>query len=289
MALSKPRTLFGVHSVSPYSRTTGQPYGMARVVQGSTFSLEGDTIKLFGGSLRFPWQVEDGDINASLNFSVSEYPNWLFQLFGGKAPTQGAAEPSGNVTALTDLSGTSVVNAAGLLASITTTTSADLKMGKYVVKATASDAVAIYCISDVDFGRGADAEFVDDALIIDTWTGITANATHLVPNFGITLTAGASAPAMTIGDTASFDVRPINTFNREVVIGGISDEFPEFGCVVYCQKSGSGAVFEIDAYKMKAIGIGLGSERKAFGTNEYTAEASYDSVKNGVMKIREIE
>lgn len=289
MALSKPRTLFGVHSVSPYSRTTGQPYGMARVVQGSTFSLEGDTIKLFGGSLRFPWQVEDGDINASLNFSVSEYPNWLFQLFGGKAPTQGSPEASGNVSALTDLNGTSVVAAAGLLASITTTTAADLKMGKYLVKATASDAVAIYCISDVDFGRGADAEFVDDALIIDTWTGITTGSTHLVPNFGITLTAGGSATAMTIGDTASFDVRPINTFNREVVIGGISDEFPEFGCVVYCQKSGSGAVFEIDAYKMKAIGIGLGSERKAFGTNEYTAEASYDSVKNGVMKIREIE
>lgn len=289
MALSKPRTLFGVHSVSPYSRTTGQPYGMARVVQGSTFALEGDTIKLFGGSLRFPWQVEDGDINASLNFSVSEYPNWLFQLFGGKAPTQGSAETSGNVSALTDLNGTSVVAAAGLLASITTSTAADLKMGKYVVKATASDAVAIYCISDVDFGRGTDAEFSDDALVIDTWTGISTGATHVVPNFGITLTAGGSATNMTVGDTATFDVRPINTFNREVVIGGISDEFPEFGCVVYAQKSGSGAVFEIDAYKMKAIGLGLGSERKAFGQNEYTAEASYDSVKNGIMKIREIE
>jgi len=289
MALSQPRTLFGVHSITPYSRRDGLPFGTARVLQGSTFKLEGDTIELKGGSNRFSWQVEDGDINATLAFTVSEYPNWLFQLFGGKAPTQGSAEPSGGVSAMADKYGTSVVAATGLLATVTVTTDADLKMGKYVVKATASDAVEIYAMSDVDFGRGTDDSFDNDALLIDTWTGITSGSTHLVANHGITLTAGASATSMTIGDTAEFEVRPVNTFNREVVIGGIADEFPEFGCVLYAQKSGSGAVFEIDAYKMKSIGIGLGAERKAYGQSEYTAKAAYDAVKKGMCRIREVE
>lgn len=289
MSLSTPRTIFGVHSVTPYNRTTGIPYGTSKVLQGGTFKLEGDTIELKGGSNRFSWQNEDGDIAASLNFTPSEYPNWLFEIFGGKAPTQGNAEASGNASAITDKKGTSVVAATGLLSTITVTTASDLKRGKYVIKATATDAVSIYAMSDVDFGRGTDAEFTDDTLLVDTWIGITTGSTHLVTNHGITLTAGASATVMTIGDTAEFEIRPINTINRFVTIGGIADEFPEFGCVIYTQKSGSGAVFEIDAFKLKAIGLSLGAERKAFGQGEYTAKASYDSAKNGICKITEVE
>lgn len=289
MSLSNPRTIFGVHSVSPYSRTDGTPYGMARVVQGSTFALEGDTIELKGGSNRFTWSLEDGDISATLSFTVSEYPNWLFTLFGGKAPTQGSAEPSGNIGTIENVKGSSVVNAAGILASGTATTPEDFKRAIIVLKATDTDEISIYAMSDADFGRGSDASFISDDLLIDTWSGITSGATHLIPNFGVTLTAGATSTAMTVGDTAKFELRPINTVNRSVVIGGIADEFPEFGCVIYAQKSGSGAIFEIDAFKMKNIGMTLGAERKAFGQSEYSAKASYDSVKNGLCKITEVE
>ncbi len=289
MSLSQPRSIFGVHSISPYSRTTGIPYGEARVVQGSTFTLEGDTIELRGGSNRNAWAIEDGDIKAELAFSVSEYPNWLFELFGGKAPTQGTAEASGNVSTLTDKYGTTVVGATGLLGTITVTTAANLKFGKYVVKATGAAAISVYALSDVDFGRGAALDFTDDTLLIATFTGVGTGSTHLITALGVTLTAGASAGAMTTGDTATFEIRPINTFNREVKIGGLSDVYPEFGCVAYAQKSGSGAVFEIEAYKCKAIGLGLGAERKQFGASDYTAKLAYDSVENALCRIREIE
>ena len=289
MSLSKSRVVFGVHQVTAVNRTTGLPYGTAFVVQGSTFKMEGDTVELRGGSNKFAVAIEDGDINAELGFNVSEYPNWLFEVFGGKAPTQGAAEATGNVSALVDKFGSSVVAATGLLAAITTTTAADLKFGKFVVKATAADEVKIYALTNVDFGRGSSLEYADDSLLIDTWSGITTGSTHLIPNLGVTLTAGASATAMTIGDTATFEIRPINTINREVKIGGISDVFPEFTGLIYAQKSGSGAVFEIEAYKLKAIGVGLGAERKQFGQNEYTAKAAYDTVENAICRIRECE
>lgn len=289
MSLKDPRTVFGVHSLTPYDRTTRVPFGMARVIQGSTFALTGDTIELMGGSSRFAWQIEDGDIKAELAFGVSEYPNWLFTLFGGKAPTVGAAETSGDVSDLAAVSGTSVVAATGFLASITSTTPANLKTGKYIIKATGADTAKVYAMSDADFGRGASLEFTDDTLEIASFTGIGSGSTHLIAALGVTLTAGASAGALVSGDTAEFEVRAINTMNREVVIGGLSDVYPEFGAYIYAQKRGSGAIFEIDAFKLKAIGLSLGAERKAFGKSDYTAKASFDSARGGICKIREIE
>jgi len=248
-------------------------------------------LELKGGSNRFSWALEDGDVDATLAFTVSEYPNWLFEIFGGKAPTVGTAEASGSVNGLANAYGTSVVAAAGVatVAAIPSTGAANLKMGKYVIKATAAGALKVYVLSDADFGRGTAGSFTDDSLEIASFTGLTSGATSDIAAFGIRITMGASTPAMTTGNTATFEVRPINTFNRSVVIGGISDVFPEFGCVIYAQKSGSGALFEIDAFKMKAIGLTLGAERKAFGQSEYSAKASYDSVKNGICQIREVE
>lgn len=289
MSLSQPRAIFGVHSLTPYNRSTGVPYGEGRVLQGSTFKLQGDTIELRGGSNKFAWQIEDGDVNAELSFSVSEYPNWLFELFGGQAPVQGTAEASGNLSTITDKFGTSVVAATGILATATSTTPADFKMGRFVLKASLTDELKIYFMSDVDFGRGSDADFTDDSLLVATWSDIDPTETFLIPNFGITLTAGASATVFVVGDTATFEVRPINTFNRTGKIGGINDSFPEFGAMIYAQKNGSNAVFEIEAYKLKASGITLGAERKAFANNDYTAKASYDSVENAVCRFRECE
>lgn len=287
---SDPRTVFGVHSFTPYDRTTKLPYGTAKVVHGSTFSLKGDTIELMGGSSRFAWQIEDGDIKAELAFSVSEYPNWLFTLFGGKAPTQGTSESSGFVSAIADFKGSSVVAAAGLLATVTVASPADLKTGKYVILATAVNAFKVYAMSDVDFGRGTPLAFIDDSNCIAAFTAVAGSgSTHSIPSLGITLTTGASPAAFVVGDTAEFEIRAINTLNREVVVGGLSDVFPEFGAYIYAQKRGSGAIFEIEAFKLKSIGMGLGAERKAFGKSDYTAKAAFDSVRGGICKVREVE
>jgi hypothetical protein len=260
------------------------------VLQGSTFTLEGDIVELFGGSNKYSWDIEDGDINAELSFSVSEYPNWLFELFGGKAPTQGAAEPSGNVSTLTDKYGSSVVAAAGLLGTITVSTAANLKTGKYVVKATATDAFKVYALSDADFGRGASLDFVDDTMEVGSFTGVTGSgSTHVLTALGITFTTGASPAAFTSGDTATFEIRAINTYNRVVKIGGIADFTPEFSAMVYAQKSGKGTIFEIEIFRLKASGLTLGAERKAYSQNDYTAKAAYDSLKDGLCSIREVQ
>lgn len=289
MALKKPRTIFGVHSITPYNLSTGLPYGMARVLQGSTLTMEGNTIKLLGGSNKNAWASEDGDSTTSLAFTMSEYPNWMIELFTGATVIEGAAESSGNVSALVDKKGSSIVAAAGLLAAINVVTPADLKFGKYIIKATAADAVALYALSDADFSRGVDGSFMDDSLKIFEWTGISTGDTQVITGYGIELEADASATAFVVGDTATFEVRPINSFNRVAKVGGIADSAPEFGCIVMAQKSGSGALFEIDLFKCKSIGITLGADRKTFAQSEKTIDALYDSEKDGVFTIREVE
>jgi hypothetical protein len=291
MSLSQPRVAFGVHSFTAYKRSNGLPYGpQMRVLNGSTFNLEGSDVELFGGSNNFSWAVEQGDINASFEFSVSEYPNWLFEVFGGKAPTVGTAEVSGNVSAITAKNGSSIVAATGLLSTVTVSTAANLKFGKYAIEATASNAFKVYALSNVDFGRGAALDFTSDTMEIAAFTGVAGSgSTHVIANLGITFTTGASAAAFVSGDTATFEIRPVNTFNRSVKIGGISDVFPEFSAVLYLQKRASGAVIQCDVFKLKASGLTIGAERKTFSQNDYTALASYDSAQNAVFEFKEVE
>lgn len=292
MGLSNPRNIFGVHSVSPYSRTTGLPYGTLKVLKSSSLSLAGETIPLMGGSSKYPWAVEDGAITGEMSLNFSQYEDFVFELFLGKAPTANTAEATGNVSSLTNKYGTSLQHATTGIASVTATSSdeADLKFGKYVLHVVTSTTVNIYALSDVDFARGNNATFQNDALKINaTPYTITSSGATLIAELGLTLTGGSGTIGMTVGDTATFEVRPINTKSMSVIVGASEDSsFPEFGCVIITQKRGNGEMFEIDAYRCKGVGVPLGAEMNAWSEAEVKANVFYDQALNAVMKIRHI-
>jgi hypothetical protein len=290
MALTAPRILYGIHSLTPYSTSTGLYYGIVRVLKGSVFSLSGEVMELRGGSSRYPWANEDGNISGELNINCAEYPDFLFELFLGKDPTDVAAEASGNASTFTDKYGTTVVDAAGFLSTVTVGTAADLKFGKYIVKATGTNTASVYCSTNIDAVRGTDAsDFTDDTLLIASLTGIGSGSTHAITGYGITLTAGASAGGMTTGHTATFEVRPVTTgVNITATMGGLSDVFPEFGALLYSAQRGNQEMFELDVFKMKAIGCSLGAEEKSFSSWNVTAKAAYDSARSGVFSIRHV-
>ena len=83
MGLSEPRVFFGVHSIAPYSRTTGEFFGIAKVLATSTLSFTGELIKLNGGSNKWPFAIEDGLLSAEISLGLKEYPNFVFELFLG--------------------------------------------------------------------------------------------------------------------------------------------------------------------------------------------------------------
>lgn len=289
MALSEPRNIFGVHSVSPYSRTTGEFYGILKVLGGSSISLTGETIDLMGGSSKYAWASEDGPITAEMSLKVKEYPDFLFELFLGKAPTANAAEASGNASAVANKKG-SVVAATGITASLTVGTAADLKFGKYVVKVVSATTVDVYFSSDADIARGTNGTYQNDLLkITATALTVVSGMPVAIPNFGLSLNGGAGVIGMTTGDTATFEIRPVNSKSMTVSIGSSSDStFPEFGALVYAQKRGNQELTEIDALRCKGIGLPIGFEENAWSEAEIKAKLLYDSTQDAVFKFRNV-
>lgn len=289
MALANPRTVFGIHNWTPYSRSTGIPYGTSKVTKGGELSLSGETVQLFGGSSAYNWDVQDGKITSELTLKASSYENWMVELFLGKAPTDGAAEAAGNCSALTNVKGTTTMVATTGIATATVTTAADLKSGKYVVKAMSASTVVVFGYSDIDFANGTDLSFKDNTLeITSAALTITTGSAVVIPGTGVSLTGGSGTIALVSGDTASFDVRPISSDYMEVVIGSTVDVYNEFGCYLVAKKKGNAAIFAIDVYRAKAIGMPILLNENAFSEFEVKAIAMYDSAKDGVMKITEV-
>lgn len=290
MALSDPRIIFGVHSVTPYSRTTGEFYGTVRVLGGSSLSLSGELIKLNGGSLKYPWAVEDGLITAEMSLKVKEYPDFLFELFLGKAPTATGVDSAGAVSTAANKTGTSIVAATGLasVSVIPSTGAANLKFGKYVVKYASATTLNIYASSDIDFAHGTDETFDSDALLVGVTGTITTGGNTDVASLGLRFVGGAGTIAFTLGDTATFEVKPPSTKSMEVTIGGTADVFPEFGAILYAKKRGNNEMLEIDVFRCKGVGLPMGLEENAFSEAEIKCEAFYDSAQNGIMKVRHI-
>jgi len=290
MGLSDPRIVYGVHSFSPYSRSTGLPFGVAKVLAGSTFTIAGELVEQFGGSNKFAWAVEEGNVNADIALSVKQIEDWMFELFLGKAPTASGAAANGTVSALVDKNGT-LVDATGI-ASVAAKAGSegDLKFTKYVVVAVSATTVDVYALSDVDFQRGADTVFEDDLLKITAAPLTIVTATPVtIPGYGLELTGGAGTIGMDTDDTAEFEVIPQSDKSMEVTIGASGDTFPVFGAIMVAQQRGNGEMFEIDAFRCKGSGLPLGLAEKAFGEAEIAVKAFYDSAKNGIAKVRWVD
>lgn len=287
--LSNPRHIFGVHSFTAYKRTTGEAYGTAQVLGGSSLSLTGELVKLNGGSQKYPWSIQSGLISSEITVKFKQYEDWQFEVFMGKAPTSLGIDAAGAVSTLTDKFGTSVADAVTGIASVSvipTTGAANLKFGKYVLKATSASAVSVFSYTDIDFARGTDGSFLSDDLAIATAQTITTGGNTDLAAFGLRLTGGSGAIAMVSGDTATFEVKPPSSRSMEVLIGATTDVFPEFGAIMYGAKMGDLSMVEIDAFRVKGSGLPIGLEENAFSEAEVKCEAFYDAALGGTMKIR---
>lgn len=292
MGKSNPRIIFGVHGASPYNRASGEFYGELSVLGGSSVTLTGELQKLNGGSLKYPWAVEDGLITAELSLKIKEYADFLFELFLGKAPTVAGVDAAGSVSVPEDKTGVSMmdpVTGIGSVIVIPSTGAPNLKFGKYVLKAASATTVDVYASSSIDFAHGTQESFENDLLLVHAAASVldTAGTTDLA-TLGLQIVGGSGTVALVVGDTAVFEVKPPSSKSMEVVIGGASDVFPEFGVMLYAKKRGNNEMFELDVYRCKAVGMPFGLEENAFSEGEIKGEAFYDADKNGIMKIRSI-
>ncbi len=277
MALSAPRSLFGIHSVSPYSRTGVASGDAVEGTFGLTFSKVGTPAFTTGDT-------------AEMSLAFSEYPDFVFELFLGNAPTSNSAETGGSVSGFANVKGTTVKDAANGIdvVELTSGDTADLKFGKYIIKATGANTFDLFLSSDIDMGRGTDGSYLSDDLKIASALSV-ASGDAVEGTFGLTFSK-VGTPAFTTGDTAEFYIRPINTSSMDVTIGATANQtFPNFGAVLYAQKKGDGQMLEIDAFNCKAVGMPINQQRNAFSAAEVTVKMLYDSAKDGVFKVRFVD
>lgn len=291
MSLSAPQTVYGVHSLTLYNRSTLLPYGIIKVLGSLSFALSGDFNDLFGGSSKFAWDSESGVIDASLTGTIKELPNFAFERFLGGSATQNAAEASGNVGTLTNKYGTSVVDASTGVATATAKSGSetDLKDGLYIVKAVSATTVDVYCLADYDFDTGTDKAFEDDTLkVTASPLTVVASTAVEIPGFGVELTGGSGTIGMTADDTAYFYVRKINTGSDLITIGQSTAVFPDFGALLASQKKGNGDTFETQLFNCKAIGLPISHNEADWLNSDITIKALYDATENAVAKFRRI-
>ncbi len=289
MARSNPRAVFGVHGVTPYNRTTGLPYGELRVLKGSSLSLAGELQDLMGGSSKYPWASEEGAITAEMTLNCGELPNFMFELFLGIAPTDNAAETTGNVSTAANKNGSTVIDPTNGISSVSVLSgsSANLKFGKYVIKAISTTTFNLYYLSGIDLGRGTDGTILTDDMCVGSAIGFTASVAS-VPAFGLQFNQ-IGTPVFTVGATAEFAVRPVNSKSTTARIGGITGQtFPEFGALVYAQKRGNQEMLELDVFRCKGAGMPLPFEMGAFAAFEVKVKCLYDETKDGLLDMRHV-
>lgn len=291
--LSAPRILFGVHSISPYSRADRLPYGILKVIGSASLDMKAPVEQLYGGAQRFAWAAETKTISSDVKCKVKAYPGFLFTQFLGGVSTDNAGEATASVTTMVNFKGTSVLQATTGVASVAVTSGneTNVKFGRYVVKAVSASTVDVYSYADPDFNRGSTPLTYQNDLLKITATAltITTGATVVViPNTGLQLVGGSGTIAMVTGDTAFFTARPENSGSSDIVIGNAATSFPAFGAVIMAQKRATGEMFEIDAYNCIASGFAIPMDEMKFSETEITLTMLYDSVQDAVFNIRSV-
>ena len=288
---AEKKSIFSIHQVTLYNRTSKEFIGTLEVLEGSQLALEGELVELRGGSNKFTWQVEEANINSDVSLQFSEYPAWLLEILWGASIATNAAEANGSVSALTNATGASIFEAATGIATITALAGSEenMKFAKYVVKGTSVPGeVDLYMSTNIDADRGV-AVTINDLLLVEAGITITSAATTDLTDLGLQITGGSGIIAMTEDDTMTFKVRPPNSGSETVRVGQKGASFPEFGMIVLAQKSGSLEITEFDCFKCKAAGLPVGMTRAQFSQGEVTVKMQYDPTENAVFEMTRVD
>ena len=293
MGLSEQQIPYGIHSICPYNRVDGTPYGILKVLGGGTLTLSSEFEELFGGSNKFAWAVESKTISTEWTATVKSMPDFLFELFLGASVSSVAASATGTVDNTQAIKG-ALIEAATGIASITAKSSSEdkLKSGKFILIADGTTTVQLYGLTDVDFNldSGSIMEYLDDSLKIGTPITVTGTGGVVeIPNLGVEITGGSGTVSFTVGDSVIFSVAAPHGGMDVITIGKSSTSFPEHGQLAVSQKRSDNSLFEIEMFKVQGSGFPIGMTEQEFSIPELTMKLIYDQCKDAVAEIRSIK
>ncbi len=279
MAIEKVRDFFGIKYVIPYNLTTYKPYVVLRAIGEISFENEVDQVELTGGHAEAPYDVEFGQPSPTLTGTVREYPSELFQIMNTCTVTENVAESGGAIdTSPTNGQGTSIFKTNGITG-VTISTAANLVFGQYVLVATAATTLSLYI-------NGLSDSFLDmQGQVVETITTTTTGSVA-VAAAGITLTV-TGTPNYTVGDTCYFDIRPINTGSKEIIVGtGTTPS--NFGVRCIFPRKSDGVLHFIDVFNVAARGMswkGVSREFSEFDINWKPLARSSDGAVYQMVRV----
>ena len=289
MAQTSPVTVWGVHSVTLFDRATFLPVTKELKVIGEfTLPFEASIEPLYGGSNRFAWEAEAKTFNTDVTMTLKQFDETLYNALSGATIVTGSAEASGFVTTATNIKGTSLIASTGLASvSLKSGKTADLKAGIYVLKVASATTIDAYALTTMDFSAGSALTVQDDAMkITATPITITTGGAVEIPYTGIQMTGGAGTVAMTIGDTAMFEVRPANVANSQVTIGAGTTILNKYGLQFSAMKKSTGEVWYGYAPKIQVSGFNTPLKEMAWANGSDKLTMMYDSNYDAVCYLR---
>jgi len=284
MAVSNIYTIFGIHQMTAISRADGTIYGTLKALGDATFDTSRESIKLYGGSNPFPWNTQYGNISGDLSLIVREFKPFLWTLTGNTV-TSTAASATGTVTTLTNIGSPAapVMHGTTGIASVAVTSGnkANLKAGRYLVKAESATTVSVFAYTDVDGGAGAALPVLNDTnLLTDSpyLTITTGAAVTTLANLGIQFVGGSGTIGMTVGATAYFDITPVNTGGSTSITDNANPVPIACSIVIAGQKQTNGTV-DITRFPNCTIdSVPQGYGEKKFTEGDVKISVNYDAV-----------
>ncbi len=265
--------MVGLTNIAIVDRTTKELEAMFKVTDGGNID-KGETFVVGKGGADIDACTADiVDSNDPLTVTVKEFSDEALENIWRNASSE-SVNAAGAVTTLTNLTGTSAVDAATGMASIAATAAGvGLKEGKYIVKVVSATTVDIYGYTGFDTLNLADEETgkVNSAVYTIVDTGATVDVTELA----VTITSGSGTVLMVVDDTAEFTVNKIGTTTTFPIGGESNKEYKEVW--FFYQESTGRTLGYYRWYKCLVARGALSTPIKDYGTMEMTIIPTRDS------------
>jgi hypothetical protein len=265
--------LVGVHNIALVNFTTKAAAAILKVVDSANIDLGEVIAKMKGGDSNFPYSAAIVDANDTVTIPVKEFPDGFMSLMYHGTQTSGTTEATGNISTISNVTGTSIVAATGILATATATVGGTLKEGTYLLKAAAAATLNIYGYSDFDDLVESNDE---TGLVNATAYTVATGAAVVLAEIGITCTGGASATAFTPGDTAILIIRKINLgyIDTPITDKKLDDYYKAY---MFFQPSPEGNLDYVELYRVKVSRGAHSAAIKDYHSQEITLTVTKDA------------
>ncbi|MCX6223486.1 MAG: hypothetical protein NTV01_01810 [Bacteroidia bacterium] len=279
MAVSQQKVFFGIHSAAFINRADGLPYGYLKALGNATLDASREEVSIFGGSNPYPFDTQYGNCSSKLSLTIREFKPFIYTLAGYTVAST-ALSTTGAVSTLTNIlsQAAPVMHAGTGIASVAVTSAdkANLKAGRYVVKAVSATEVSIYAYTDADGGAGVALPLLDDVMCVSNTLSV-AQATTAVVALGVTFTKGNSTLGMTVGSTAYFDITPVNTGGSFSVTMGSNPVPVQCALLLAGQKLANGDIDYTYFPSVKVSSVPMTYEQNKHSEGDIQLAVNYDA------------